>query len=293
MSPALTASASLPATTLSGSQPAPVIPQWNNPIPDGWRELDGKRKFCFQADHNMFLEMHRNGTRGVNETTKFCVLTILIMNITGVRLNNDSSQALGKWSDTGRGPSGMVWNDPRSSNTRHVILGSSTGLFLCMDDHSVVYQSPNFNTNHCVFDHEYEYEGYKERYYRRVNNTMPKWYLGMNKDGSMRCGNVTRKKQKGANFTKFFIAGISEKTSPPFEEPKKECCTNKACKTRRKDRKGEEKGKRRKKRCYKKWCRKHRRRFFTLKLKELRRYYNRCVKKVIRHCPKKRKSVDR
>lgn len=282
MSPALTASASLPATTLTGPQPAHVNPTWNNPHPEGWRELDDNRKFCFQARHNLFLEMHSNGTRGVKDTTKFCVLTILIMNITGVRLNNDSSQQLGKWSQNSN--TGKEWRG-KGQSARHVILGNSTGLFLCMNDQSVVYQTRTFNTNHCVFDHEYE--NFTDRYYRKLNSTMPKWYLGMNKDGSMRCGNVTRKRQKGANFIKIFVEGNDVNKSPPFQPLKKECCTKKSCR---------KKGCNRKRRCYKNWCNKHRRRFFTLKLKELRRYYKRCVKKAdkVRHCSKKgNKGIDR
>lgn len=138
-----------------------------------------------------------------------------------------------------------------------------------------------------MFDHEYDHEKYKERYYRLVNGTRStKWYLGMNKDGSIRCGNVTRKKQSGANFTKVPVGQADVKISPPFAELKKECCTNKSCKTRRKNRKN-------RKKCYINWCKKHRRRFFTLKLKELRRYYKRCVKKI-RHCSKKgKKDADR
>jgi hypothetical protein len=141
-----------------------------------------------------------------------------------------------------------------------------------------------FNTNHCVFDHEYE--NFTDRYYRKLNSTMPKWYLGMNKDGSMRCGNVTRKRQKGANFIKIFVEGNDVNKSPPFQPLKKECCTKKSCR---------KKGCTRKRRCYKNWCNKHRRRFFTLKLKELRRYYKRCVKKAdkVRHCSNKRnKGID-
>lgn len=145
-----------------------------------------------------------------------------------------------------------------------------------------------------MFEHEYVHEKYKERYYRLVNGTRStKWYLGINKDGSIRCGNVTRKKQDGANFTKVPVGQTDVKISPPFAELKKECCTNKSCKTRRKSPKEKVTGKNRKKRCYKNWCKKHRRRFFTLKLKELRRYYNRCVKKI-RHCNKKgKKDADR
>lgn len=128
-----------------------------------------------------------------------------------------------------------------------------------------------------MFDHEYE--NYTDRYFRKLNSTSEKWYLGMNKDGSMRCGNVTGKHQRGAKFIKIFVDGKAVSESPPFEPPKKECCTKKSCKKRRIG----------KRRCYKNWCNRHRRRFFTLTLKELRRYYNRCVKKAdkVRHCSRK------
>lgn len=282
MSPALTASASLPATTFSGSQPLPVIRQWTNPIPEGWRELDETRKYYLQSDHNMLLEMHPNGTRGVQVSTKYCVLTILILNITGVSLNHDSSQRI-NWTKNSNTEKSTYWPE-QTSHTQHVIVGNFTGHYLCMNDRSVVYQSRSFDPKHCVFEHELE--KFKDRYYRRVNGTAKKWYVGINRDGSIRCGNVTRKRQSSANFLRVTVGERKEITSPPFAEPRKECCRKKACT------KGQTPPKRR---CYKKWCKKRRRRFFTLKLKELRRYYNRCVKDIeIRHCKKKgKKETDR
>lgn len=294
MSPALTTGLGLSATTgpgVNAGLPPIHIPQWHNPIPSYLKEIDG-RKIYLQAKHNRLLEMHPNGVRGVNQFTEYCVLSLFMINITALETEQKMELAYSslvgwdKSSDGGKSKG----KDFLAGASKHILRSNSTNRFLCMDDRSVVYQSANFSSSHCVFNHEIGTESddnrYTERYYRQVNST--KWYLGINRDGSMRCGNVTRKNQKSANFLKLTVglSDVSKTQSPPYEEPKKECCTSNSC------RRGKNRRKKGKNKCFKKWCRKHRRRFFTLKLKELRRYYQRCVKTT--PCDKKkRKTSDR
>ncbi|KAL4230494.1 Fibroblast growth factor 11 [Mactra antiquata] len=268
-----------PLATPSIPGPPHVPEYWQNPHPDNWKLLDDRKHYLQAQSHNRFLEMHPNATRGVQNYTKYCVLNILILNLTTKALSGIDFLA----SPDKRVSQGKTW----STNTTalHIIQSNFTGRYLCMDDRGVVYQSANLTQQHCVLHHEYVSE-YKDRYYRLINNKT-KWYLGMNKDGSLLCGNVTSKRPDTINFTK----GISTKdqpvmtdaTPPNKADTKVTCCKKKRCRNKRKRNK-----------CRKKWCRSHRRKFFKLSLKELRKYDKHCVKNKIRHCKSKReKKVDR
>lgn len=185
-----------------------------------------------------------------------------------------------------------LWDIPSSEgklDSRHVIMGNKTGLYLCMDDNSVPYQTLYKNDSkfkeHCYFHHE-QLE-HRESYYRLINGTK-RWYLGINKDGTVRCGNVTRRSQAGARFNKSSERELDLRPPEPYKPSNKPCCPKDKCKHKRK-RRGE-KCKRNKKMV--KWCRRKRRQFFKLSLKELKRYFNRCIKsnkqtkqkRKIRHC---------
>ena len=137
-----------------------------------------------------------------------------------------------------------------------------------------------FDPDHCKFSHRQDKEtGYADTYYREVNGS--KWYVGLNRDGSVRCGNVTRRTQKSARFHKTFESNVDQKPPVPFKELRKPCCPKSKCKKKsRRNRKCPENRK------SKRWCKKKRRQFFQLTLKELKRYYNKCIlqKEKIRHC---------
>lgn len=145
----------------------------------------------------------------------------------------------------------------------------------------------NFSQNHCAFHHQYHHEGFEDRYYKLMNGTV-KWYLGMNKEGFMICGNRTTRQLKGVNFTKGEYS--RSKNEPPItdaapvkkRDKKVTCCMKKRCK---KDRK-------RRRKCVKPWCKPYRRKFFKLSLKQLRKYFKHCVQNKVRHC-KKEKEVNR
>ena len=136
------------------------------------------------------------------------------------------------------------------------------------------------------------------RYYRKgvTRNKTRKWYIEFNKDNSVRCGNSTSAKHKGANFYRRSVDTVSP-ISPPFEGLKnKECCSKKKCKKgpgRKKpksDPSPDEKVRRKKCKKLVKFCKKSRRNFFKLSLKKLRRYYKRCIKnrRDVRRCKRQR-----
>lgn len=280
MSPALSPSTSPIARTIPS---LPVIDDWNNRLPPTFSQLENRVSYL-TTESNRILEMHPNGTRGVEKHTEYCMLTIFVVAI-NAKLGAGWGQDKGK----------STWDLPIGGqlNSQHVIMGNKTGLFLCMDDHSIPYQTFYKNdskfSEHCYFNHEQT--DHRESYYRTVNGTK-RWYLGINKDGSIRCGNVTRHSQRGARFIKQSIPHEHEPPEPykPFNKP---CCPKDRCGRHRgrhnhKHNKQEsETPKRRKCNTNKRWCKKRRRQFFKLSLKELKRYYNRCIKekkRKIRHC---------
>lgn len=145
-----------------------------------------------------------------------------------------------------------------------------------------------------------------DSYYRLVNGTT-KWYLGINRDGSIRCGNVTRGSQRAAKFIKSHVKNNdSHSPSEPYRPRRKPCCRKKKCSPKRCRTKPtpvegvtkKDKNSRRDKcKCAKskRWCAKKRRQFFKLSLKELKRYYKKCIKeRKKRHCKcaKERKKDD-
>lgn len=276
--PALSTS---PAAQINPS--LPVIHQWNNPLPSDFSQLDNRTTYL-TTERNTILEMHPNGPRGVSQHTDYCMLTIFVVAI-NIKLG-------------GRGwvPKGNDrWNNPMggghvSTKTQHVIMGSKSGKFLCMDDESAPYHRDFTNdttfARHCYFYHSTNRK-LRETYYREVNGT--KWYLGVNKDGQMRCGNVTTNPNKESRFIKKVEKVTHTPSDPTYNPPKRPCCPKKKCsRTSRK-------------RCLEKckcaqtrnWCKKKRRQFFKLNLKELKRYYNRCIKNNNERKKRHRKSKCR
>lgn len=177
---------------------------------------------------------------------------------------------------------------------KHVIISYETRQFLCMDDKSVVYQSSEYNESQCTFVHEMDSE-YTDRYSRKVNESTPAWYLGINKDGSIRCGNVTRKNQDSAKFNRMAVDQTESSSSPPFIEQKKECCNKSRCKN--KSDSGENTRNESKKcRRLRTRCKKQRRMVFKLSLKQLKKYYNKCVDSnsdFMKECRNKSKSKSK
>lgn len=271
MSPALASISSPIARTVPS---LPHIDNWSNRVPEDFSKLENRVSYL-TTESNRHLEMHPNGTRGVKNYTEYCMLTIFVVNI--IRMKLDASWAQNK----GQSP----WDIPSSANngqfldSRHVIMGNKTGLYLCMDDNSVPYQTLYKNDSrfkeHCYFHHEQL--DHRESYYRLINGTK-RWYLGINPDGTVRCGNVTRRSQKGARFNKSSERELDLNAPEPYKPSNKPCCLKDKCRHNRK-RRGEKCKK-------KKWCRRKRRQFFKLSLKELKRYFNRCIKqkRKIRHC---------
>ena len=172
-------------------------------------------------------------------------------------------------------------------------------MHICISVH-IIHLFLIFQTNdaefarHCIFNHSTNRK-LRELYYREVNGT--KWYLGINKNGQMRCGNVTTNPNKESRFIKMTTQATHTDVDPNYTPPKRPCCPkNKCSRTSRK-------------RCLEKckcaqtknWCKKKRRQFFKLSLKELKRYYNKCIKdggeRKKRHrkcaCAKRRPCKDR
>lgn len=146
-----------------------------------------------------------------------------------------------------------------------------------------------------MFYNEHSGDGTVDKFYRQVNETSPPWYLGINKDGTIRCGNVTKKDDDGATFSRNDANEKLKFSDPPEFRGKKglKCCKKKRCKNRRKggSRTSGESVKRTKK-CnkYIKKCRKLRRKFFELTLQQLRKYSKNCLKeRKRRHCKNKKK----
>lgn len=267
MSPVPAFNVSVPSSVPTQLAPAfPVFDNWLNPLPSNFKELDGRRHYLQSRNHR-FLEMHPNGTRGVENKTDYCILTIMLYTITNHHLHSLPGS---------QGASGPQ-DHQASGLAQHIIVGNKTGLYLCMDDKSVLFQSRTFNETLCLFRNEPKAD-HSEMYYRQKTPEAEKWYIGLNRDGTVRCGNTTKRKQKGVNFIRISAGDIEKHTaSPPFVEHKKECCKTNKCK---RNKTGKNTPRRRKgSRCYKNWCKKHRRRFFALKLKDLKRYYTRCIKK--------------
>ena len=138
----------------------------------------------------------------------------------------------------------------------------------------------NFSEKYCVFRNRMDDGGRIDQFYRKANDTSPEWYLGLNKDGTVRCGNVTKRDDPGAIFSRIDINGREFVDSPVFKNKrnKLKCCKRKRCKNRKP------------KRCRSKnKCRTLRRKFFELSLKQLKKYYKNCVEEADakRHCKKK------
>lgn len=249
----------------------PVIHQWRNPLPAGFSHLDNRTTYL-HTERNTILEMHPNGPRGVEKHTDYCMLTIWVfVHILG----NDNLFRGHDWAP-GKGKSIPMGSGHSTKPLYHIIQGTKSGKFLCMDDESAPYHrdytdDPIF-AKHCYFNHTSNRK-LRELYFREVNGT--KWYLGINKNGQMRCGNVTTNPNKESRFIKKVTQLPHIESDPSYTPPKRPCCPKKKCsRTSRK-------------RCLEKckcaqtknWCKKKRRQFFKLNLKELKRYYNKCIKK--------------
>lgn len=247
MSPVLPASSFIAPS--SGVVPGlPILTSWSNPLPKNYLKMEN-REIALQNEHYAFLEMHEKGTRGVFTKTEYSILKILTV-ITLQQFN---------WTASNHGKEAPLYGNygTNGSAPTHVIQGNATGLYLCMDNNSVIYQSPNCSLQHCAFHNEHGL-GHKERYYRQINASMPRWYIVLNKDGSVQCGNMTRKKD--ATFQRIEIdeeSNFSE--SPPFVKNIRGCCQRRCNDTKN--------------------CKTMRRDFFKLKLKELKKYYTKCILK--------------
>lgn len=123
-----------------------------------------------------------------------------------------------------------------------------------------------------------------DQFYRKVNKTSKEWLISLNKDGTVRCGNVTKLDEEGAIFSRKDAdsEGLKHVASPPFKRKtnKDRCCKKKRCRQRKK----------KKCRYKKKQCRTLRRKFFELSLKQLKKYFRNCVKRPKRHCKGNKKS---
>lgn len=265
----------------------PAFHNWDNRLPSTFSQLDNRVAYL-SSETNRILEMHPNGTRGVHSHTEYCMLTIYVLTILNATLG--SSWAI----DKGSSSDWDIQVPKRGQvNSLHVIMGNKTGLFLCMDNRSVPYQRHYRNdskfSEECYFNHEQI--GIRESYYRthQTVNGIKKWYLGINRDGSIRCGNVTRSSQKSARFIKQNVP-IKHNPPEPYTRSNKPCCPKDKCGKGKKRCKGEKKCR------SKSWCKKKRRHFFKLSLKELKRYYNRCIKereRKIRHSRNRRNRRNR
>lgn len=232
----------------SGAVPGLPIPsRWSNPLPENYNKVEN-RTIILENEHRVFLEMHREGTRGVLTTTEFTVLNIItaMMSIPPFR-----------WTAFTHEKPVPASGNLETAGTKlvHFIQGTATGLFLCMDNNSIIYQSRTASSEHCSYHNEQDHKHSSETYYRQINDSMPKWYIGLNKHGLVQCGNTTRKKDR-TFFRTEKIHNFSK--SPPFVKNTYACC-QKRCDNR------------------KQICDIMRRSFFKLKLKDLKKYYKKCV----------------
>ncbi|KAL3878548.1 hypothetical protein ACJMK2_030886 [Sinanodonta woodiana] len=272
----------------------PVAPasHWNNPVPDFFKKIDEGRSFRLHNMNNRFLEMHDDKVRSSSKPTKYGILTIITVMINISKHANLTTFSSKPKLDLGE----LSKRDGIEITNGVVIRGNVTGNFLCMDNKSELYPSKN-KTDECEFYEEFVQPNNSNLYYRKFNNS--KWYIGINKDNSIRCGNVSRANQKGSMFFKVAVnKSEPDQSGDILEDDNSPCCAKDRCDKRtshkakkrkhrhrnnKKDRgeisEGREKeGKRNKCRTYKKWCRIKRQKFFSLKLKDLKKYYKRCLK---------------
>ncbi|KAK3586351.1 hypothetical protein CHS0354_027318 [Potamilus streckersoni] len=262
----------------------PVAPasQWNNPLPGYFYEIDEKRSFRLHNMNNRFLEMHETAVRSSAKPTKYGILTIITYMVNISKFHNISFS-----SQSNSGLGGVL--KQRGKEVRNqvvnqvVIRGNFTGNFLCMNNESVLYPSKNL-TDDCKFVEEFAEQNISNLFYREFNNS--KWYVAINKDDTIRCGNVSRKNQKGSMFFKVEVNNSDPAQTVEIKhEDRPPCCARDRCDKRTKHRTEKNKhrhGKNKKNKCrtYKKWCRIKRQKFFSLKLKDLKKYYKRCLKEI-------------
>ncbi|XP_052792839.1 uncharacterized protein LOC128226813 [Mya arenaria] len=263
------------------SQAFPLIDAYHSPLPQSFSLLDNRTHFL-QAKHHKFLEMHPNGVRGVNSTTPYCVLWIMIINLSASLSQTPQPMRPDLWQpNKSPEPGSAAGRGQRTSggshlSPRHVIFSNVSKKYLCMDDRSVVYQSANYSPNQCAFFHEQDGD-FRDQYFRQLNATSEKWFLGINKDGSVRCGNVTRRKQEGARFNRLDVTSMNTRigASPPFgpDQRRRTCCKRRRCKNNKLNKKGDDQ------KCVrlKERCKRDRRKVFSLDLKKLKKYYNKCI----------------
>jgi len=160
--------------------------------------------------------------------------------------------------------------------------------------HLFLFLQSEYRRDHCTFYHNLDSD-YRDTYYRKLNDTTPEWFLGLNKDGSVRCGNVTERTNSGASFAKHSIDITPPGQSPPFKAKKagRTCCKKNNCRRRKNRCKNKDECPDVDIKCVKlkERCKRDRRKVFELDLKRLKKYYNKCIDPdsyFVQQCRKKK-----
>ncbi|WAQ97962.1 hypothetical protein MAR_022335 [Mya arenaria] len=142
------------------SQAFPLIDAYHSPLPQSFSLLDNRTHFL-QAKHHKFLEMHPNG-----------VLWIMIINLSASLSQTPQPMRPDLWQpNKSPEPGSAAGRGQRTSGGSHLSP-----------------RHANYSPNQCAFFHEQDGD-FRDQYFRQLNATSEKWFLGINKDGSVRCGN--------------------------------------------------------------------------------------------------------